>query len=77
MATPRKRKVTTVADESYSKLDQYCIWLNEYYNALLRAGFKQDVVLGIITDKFSYPSWVQYKLPSDIDIQNYLEEEED
>jgi len=39
MATPRKRtaKVKTVADESYSKLDQYCIWLNEYYRALRRA----------------------------------------
>ena len=37
MATPRKRttKVKTVADENYSKLDQYSIQLNEFYKSVL------------------------------------------
>jgi hypothetical protein len=37
MATPRKRTVKTVADEGYSKLDQYAIELHEFYKSLRRA----------------------------------------
>ena len=77
MATPRKRtaKVKTVADESYSKLDQYCIWLNEYYRALKRAGFNEDMAFWLITNKDSYPDWVNGVKVKDI--IEHIEDEED
>jgi hypothetical protein len=78
MATPRKRAakvIKTVADESYSKLDQYCIWLNEYYRALKRAGFSEDMAFWLITNKDSYPDWVNgIKVR---DIIEHIEDEED
>ena len=81
MATPRKkpspRKVKTVESNEYNRLEVYCIWLNEYYNALLRAGFKSDVAMGLIVDKTSYPDWVSFKIPSESEISNYLDEDED
>ena len=77
MATPRKRKVKTVADENYSELDMYCIWLHEYYGSLVRAGFKSDLALGLVIDKASYPSWVKYKLPTEKDIERYMDEEDE
>ncbi len=42
---PRRRKPHTVENEEYTALEMYCIWLNEYYNSLLRAGFKSDLAL--------------------------------
>ena len=81
MATRKKptsqKKVKTVEDEQYSELEIYCIWLNEYYRSLLKAGFKADVALSIIMDKDSYPAWVNFKLPTDTDIKKYLDEDED
>lgn len=81
MATRKKptsqKKVKTVEDEQYSELEIYCIWLNEYYSSLLKAGFKADVALSIIMDKDSYPAWVNFKLPTDTDIKKYLDEDED
>jgi hypothetical protein len=81
VATPRKkpspRKVKTVESNEYNRLEVYCIWLNEYYNALLRAGFKSDVAMGLIVDKTSYPDWVSFKLPNESEISNYLDEDED
>ena len=77
MATPRKRKPRTVQDESYSALEMYCIWLNEYYTSLLRAGFKHEIALTIMMDKESYPSWVAYGTPTEEDVRDYLEDEDD
>lgn len=81
MATRKKptsqKKVKTVEDEQYSELEIYCIWLNEYYSSLLKAGFKADVALSIIMDKDSYPAWVNFRLPTDTDIKKYLDEDED
>jgi hypothetical protein len=77
MAARKKRTVETVANEEYSRLEMYCIWLNEYYNALLRAGFKSDIAMTVMMDKMSYPDWVEYKMPKDTDIQNYLDEEDE
>jgi hypothetical protein len=57
----RKKKVQTVADESFSALEQYAIWLNEYYRSLRKAGFPADVAMTIMMDKGSYPDWVPYK----------------
>ena len=75
MATPRKRKVQTVADEGYSKLDQYCIWLNEYYRSLKRAGFNEDMAYWLLTNKDSYPAWVDGVKVKDI--IEHIEDEED
>ena len=72
-----QKKVKTVEDEQYSELEIYCIWLNEYYRSLLKAGFKADVALSIIMDKDSYPAWVNFRLPTDTDIKKYLDEDED
>jgi hypothetical protein len=77
MATPRKRKVKTVADESYSKLDQYCIWLYEFHASLVRAGFSEPIARSIISDKECYPDWVEWRIPSAADIEKYLDEEDE
>jgi hypothetical protein len=83
MATPRKRKpkaprrVVTVDTPEYNQLEMYCIWLNEYYNALMRAGFKSDVAMGLIVDKSSYPDWVSFKIPSEDEIKNLMDEEDE
>ena len=78
---PRKKKTTkrvsTVKDESYTELEMYCIWLNEYYKSLLKAGFKSDVALSFVMDKTSYPSWVQYRSPNEDEIKRMLDEDDD
>lgn len=77
MATPRKRttKVKTVADESYSKLDQYAIELHEFFKSLRRAGFTVDNSLWLLTSKESYPDWMKTLTPEDI--RKYIEDEDD
>lgn len=75
MATQRKRKKRTVADESYSKLDEYCIWLHEYHRALRRAGFSNENALWLLSTKDSFPSWIE--VPNNNDIAQHLEDEED
>jgi hypothetical protein len=75
MATPRKRTVKTVADESYSKLDQYAIQLHEFYKSLRKAGFTVDNALYILSAKQAYPDWMQE--PSLEDIRKHIEDEED
>ena len=72
MAT-RKKKV--VADEGYSKLDQYCIFLHEYHRALRRAGFNNDDALWLISTKESFPDWMSQ--PTLDDIRKHIENEED
>jgi hypothetical protein len=77
MATPRKRttKVKTVADESYSKLDQYAIELHEFFKSLRRAGFTVDNALWILSAKEMRPEWMQNLSPEDI--RKHIEDEED
>jgi len=79
MATPRKKttKPKTVADDSYSPLETYCIWLNEYYKALRKSGFSTDNSLWLVATKESFPDWVQHKAPGEQDIQNLLDEDEE
>lgn len=80
MATSRKRKVAprdTMENDSYNRLEMYCIWLNEFYNALLKAGFKSDVAMTIMIDKESYPDWVEWRIPSINEISKYMDEDED
>ena len=76
MATRRKR-VVTVDTSEYNRLEMYCIWLNEFYTSLLRAGFKHDIALAIVVDKEAYPDWVEWKLPTNTDIAKYMDEDED
>jgi hypothetical protein len=77
MATPRKRttKVKTVADENYSKLDQYAIELHEFYKSLRRAGFTVDNALWILSAKEMRPDWMQNLSPEDI--RKHIEEEDE
>ena len=77
MATPRKRttKVKTVADESYSKLDQYAIELHEFFKSLRRAGFTVDNALWILSAKEMRPEWMKNLSPEDI--RKHIEDEED
>jgi hypothetical protein len=77
MATPRKRttKVKTVADENYSKLDQYAIELHEFYKSLRRAGFTVDNALWILSAKEMRPDWMQDLSPEDI--RKHIEDGED
>ena len=76
MATPRKRIVKTVADESYSKLDQYAIQLHEFYKSLRKAGFTVDNALYILSAKQTYPEWMQ-TTPTIDDIRKHIDEDED
>jgi hypothetical protein len=75
MATPRKRTVKTVADESYSKLDQYSSQLHEFYKSLRKAGFTVDNALYILSAKQAYPDWMQDLSPEDI--RKHIEEEDE
>jgi len=75
MAT-RKRQTEKVADDNYSKLDQYAIELHEFYKSLRRAGFSVDNALYILSAKQAYPDWLQEK-PTKRDILQHLEDEED
>ena len=77
MATSRKRKVATVTDDSYSKLDQYCIWLYEFHASLMRAGFSEPIARSIISDKECYPDWVEWRIPTAAEVEKYLDDEED
>lgn len=74
MATTRK-KVKTVADEDYSKLDQYAISLHEFYKSLRRAGFTNDNALWLLASKEAHPDWLRGI--SVEDIRQHLEGEED
>ncbi len=77
---PKKKqakRVRTVKDESYTELEMYCIWLNEYYTSLIKAGFKSDLALSFVMDKSSYPNWVQYRSPNEDEIRRMLDEDDD
>ena len=73
----KAKKVSTVKDESFTELDMYCIWLDEFYRSLRKAGFAENVAMGLITDKSSYPDWIKYGKINDAAIAKALEEDED
>ena len=78
MATSRKRttKVKTVADETYSKLDQYAIELHEFFKSLRRAGFTVENALWILSAKDMHPEWMQ-TAPTIEDVRKYMDEEDE
>ena len=71
----RKRKVRTVVDNNYSRLDEYAISLHEYYKSLRKAGFSVDNSLWLLASKESHPDWMQ-KITLD-DLRDHIEEDED
>ena len=71
----RKRKVRTVLDDNYSRLDEYSISLHEYYKSLRRAGFSVENALWLLASKESHPDWMQHITLDDI--KNHIEDEED
>ena len=77
MATPRKRttKVKAVANDDYSKLDEYAIELHEFYKSLRRAGFTNDNALWLLSAKETYPKWMRELSPEDI--RKHIEEEDE
>jgi hypothetical protein len=75
MAAQRKRK-TKVADESYSKLDQYAIEVHEFYKSLRKAGFTVDNALWLASSRECYPEWMQHNITLD-NITQHIEDEED
>lgn len=81
-AAPKKKvktikRVRTVKNPYHSELEVYAIWLNEYYNSLKAAGFPDDICLSLIMDKESYPAWVEFKLPKNVNPSKYLDEEDE
>jgi hypothetical protein len=72
-----RKKVQEVESDQYSKLETYCIWLNEYYESLRKAGFKDDVALAMLQSKESFPEWVSFKDVTKADIVRHVEDEED
>ena len=77
MPAPRRKRNQTTVDNSYSKLEEYCIWLNEYYRALRKSGFSTDMAYWIMTNKESYPAWVSFRLPTEDDIIQFMEDEDE
>lgn len=57
----RKKKAEIY--EVYSELDAYCIFLDEYYRSLRKAGFGESIAMAMIIDKDSYPAWVSFRSP--------------
>ena len=73
----RVKKVSTVKDESFTELDMYCIWLDEFYRSIIKAGLPDSVALSLIMDKTSYPDWIKYGKVDDAAIAKHLEENEE
>lgn len=77
MATQRKKKNQTVAEDSYSELEQYCIWLNEFYKSLRKAGFSVENALWLLSTKESFPDWVKYGKIEVEDVVKFIEDEDE
>jgi hypothetical protein len=69
------RKVTKqLEDQGYSKLDAYCIGLQEFWTSLKRSGFDDEIALAIIVEPSAYPGWI---LPDPIDPEKFGDYEDD
>ncbi len=71
------RKATkALEDQGYSKLDAYCIGMYEFWKSLKKAGFREDVMMGIIVEPSAYPAWI---LPDPVDPERFgdYEDEDD
>jgi hypothetical protein len=70
-----KKKVIDL--DTYGALDAWAISLHEMYRALIRAGFRSDIAMGLIVDKDIYPDWILPSLPNRIDNIPYEDEDDD
>jgi len=69
------KKVTKqLEDQGYSKLDAYCIGLQEFWTSLKRSGFDDEIALAIIVEPSAYPGWI---LPDPIDPEKFGDYEDD
>ena len=74
----KKKAVSTGQDTGmYSRLEEYCIWLNEFYRALVSAGFNESQALAMITEKSAYPEWVDFRIPTQAELEKHIEENEE
>jgi hypothetical protein len=74
----KKATVKTVRDESYSRLELYCIAMNEYYKALRVAGFPTDVCMTVMMDRNSWPDWMlPADMPNKMDPLEYIDDEDE
>ena len=69
------RKAKPLEEQGYSKLESFCIGLNEYYKALKKAGFSEAICLFMITEPHAYPDWIVPDLPNKIDPIEYDDED--
>ena len=70
-----KKKVIDL--DTYNALDAWAISLHEMYRALIRAGFRSDIAMGLIMEKETYPDWILPSLPNRIDNIPYDDDDED
>ena len=70
-----KKKVIDL--DTYNALDAWAISLHEMYRALIRAGFRSDIAMGLIMEKDTYPDWILPSLPNRIDNIPYDDEDDD
>jgi len=52
---PRKKAIEL---EDYSKLESYCIGLNEYWKSLKKAGFTDEIALALLLEPLTYPATI-------------------
>lgn len=71
------RRPRTVKTAEHTKLEVYAIWLNEYYKSLRAAGFSDEIALSLIMDRNSYPAWLNFEIPKNIDASDFLDEEDE
>ena len=69
-----KKKVIDL--DTYNALDAWAISLHEMYRALIRAGFRSDIAMGLIMEKETYPDWILPSLPNRIDNIPYEDDED-
>ncbi len=69
-----KKPTKALEEQGYSKLDAYCIGLQEFWTSLKRAGFHDEIALAIIVEPSAYPGWI---LPDPIDPEKFGDYEDD
>ncbi len=69
-----RKQTKALEEQGYSKLDAYCIGLQEFWTSLKRAGFHDEIALAIIVEPSAYPGWI---LPDPIDPEKFGDYEDD
>ena len=69
-----RKSTKALEEQGYSKLDAYCIGLQEFWSSLKRAGFQDDIALAIIVEPSAYPGCI---LPDPIDPERFGDYEDD